>query len=200
MITRVVPKTVASTLGNLSNLCASFMNLLFTHLESKNTSYECSTKTGEDAEGLSSDTDCQGLLWPTAEQGGILVIGSIILAEVQYECYRSHSWNTGLYMAVCGSGSPGLLSWRLLSKAACSNYTSVIASTQSQRRILGTRKSKIINLFLPFCNKGKLHHTVKLFWQVLHKSWWSVTCMFTLTFLLVLSIFSRSHWDVRNGT
>lgn len=69
-------------------------------------------KIGEDAEGLSCNTDtgCQGLLWPLEEQGGILVIGSIILAEVQCECCRSYCSNTGPCMAVCGSGSLGLLS------------------------------------------------------------------------------------------
>lgn len=55
-------------------------------------SYEWSTKIGEDAEDLSHDTDtgCQGLLWPTEEQDGILVIGSIILAGVQCERNRSY--------------------------------------------------------------------------------------------------------------
>lgn len=38
-----------------------------------------------------------GLLWSTAEKGGILAIYSIILAAVQCECNRSYRWDTGLW-------------------------------------------------------------------------------------------------------
>lgn len=57
-ITRVVPPTVAPTLGNLLNPWARFMSLLFTYLVSKKCELsEQGSKIGEDAERLSHDTD-----------------------------------------------------------------------------------------------------------------------------------------------